>query len=119
MKLFAKFTRKFIKPVTDLYDIESYWFDFIFYFIVSSFLIIYLLNPTLGIVEFIPDFLPLVGNIDELIATLLLIRYGRIFLILLSKKPTTKNFDARIAGDESIEIKPNDDAIELNFSKGD
>ncbi len=34
---------------------------------------IYLINPTLGILEFLPDNLPLVGNIDEATATALLL----------------------------------------------
>ena len=34
--------------------------------------IIYLLNPTLGIFEFLPDNLPFVGNLDEGVATMLI-----------------------------------------------
>ena len=34
---------------------------------------LYLLNPTAGILEFIPDNLPLIGNIDEAGAVLILI----------------------------------------------
>ncbi len=34
--------------------------------------IVYLLNPTAGIIELIPDNLPLVGNLDEAAAALLL-----------------------------------------------
>lgn len=30
--------------------------------------LIYVLNPTLGVVEFIPDNLPIIGNLDEGIA---------------------------------------------------
>lgn len=37
--------------------------------------VIYLLNPTAGIFEWIPDNLPIVGNLDEAAATALLI-YG-------------------------------------------
>jgi len=33
---------------------------------------VYLLNPTAGVLEFIPDNLPLVGNLDEGAAALLL-----------------------------------------------
>lgn len=36
---------------------------------------IYLLNPTAGFIEFLPDALPIVGNIDEAGATMLLL-YG-------------------------------------------
>lgn len=34
--------------------------------------IVYLLNPTAGVFEFIPDNLPLVGNLDESVAAFLL-----------------------------------------------
>ncbi len=36
---------------------------------------IYILNPTAGIIEFIPDNMPLIGNLDEG-AAMLLIWYG-------------------------------------------
>jgi len=39
--------------------------------------VVYLLNPTAGIVEFIPDNLPLIGNIDEGVAAFL-IWYGLV-----------------------------------------
>lgn len=35
--------------------------------------LIYLINPTLGVLEFIPDNLPIVGNLDEATATTLLL----------------------------------------------
>jgi uncharacterized membrane protein YkvA (DUF1232 family) len=35
--------------------------------------VLYLINPTAGIIELIPDNIPLVGNIDEGIATTLII----------------------------------------------
>lgn len=34
--------------------------------------LIYILNPTLGVVEFLPDNLPIVGNLDEGVAFMLL-----------------------------------------------
>jgi uncharacterized membrane protein YkvA (DUF1232 family) len=34
--------------------------------------LIYILNPTLGVFEFIPDNIPLVGNLDEGAAALLI-----------------------------------------------
>ena len=39
--------------------------------------LIYLLNPTGGVVELIPDILPIVGNLDEG-AAMLLIWYGLV-----------------------------------------
>ncbi|HZU87070.1 MAG TPA: hypothetical protein VFF78_06280 [Anaerolineaceae bacterium] len=38
---------------------------------------IYLLNPTLGFFEFLPDNLPFIGNLDEGVATML-IWYGLV-----------------------------------------
>jgi uncharacterized membrane protein YkvA (DUF1232 family) len=35
--------------------------------------VIYLLNPTLGIIEFIPDNLPIIGNLDESVAVMLVL----------------------------------------------
>lgn len=40
---------------------------------------IYLLNFTAGIIEFIPDNLPIIGNIDEGIAGALLVQGWRLF----------------------------------------
>ena len=40
---------------------------------------VYLLNPTLGVFEFIPDNIPLVGNLDEATATMVLIAALRYF----------------------------------------
>jgi hypothetical protein len=41
--------------------------------------IVYLLNPTAGVIEFIPDNIPLIGNIDESVAAFL-IWYGLVEL---------------------------------------
>jgi hypothetical protein len=46
---------------------------------------IYLVNPTAGIVEFIPDVLPFVGNIDEGTATLIIISVLRYYGLDLSR----------------------------------
>ena len=35
---------------------------------------LYLLNPGMGVFEFLPDNLPIIGNIDETIAALILLR---------------------------------------------
>lgn len=39
--------------------------------------VVYLLNPTLGIFEFLPDNLPFIGNLDEGVATML-VWYGLV-----------------------------------------
>ncbi len=41
---------------------------------IAAILVIYLINPTAGFVELLPDNLPLFGNLDEATATLLLLR---------------------------------------------
>lgn len=40
---------------------------------------IYLLNPTAGVFEFIPDNIPLVGNLDDATATMVLLAALRFF----------------------------------------
>lgn len=39
----------------------------------SGLAVVYILNPTFGAFEFIPDALPMVGNLDEATATAILI----------------------------------------------
>lgn len=46
---------------------------------------LYLLNPTFGLFEFIPDALPVVGNLDEATATLLVLNALRYFGLDLSR----------------------------------
>ncbi len=52
---------------------------------------IYLVNPTFGVFEFLPDNLPLVGNIDEATATMVLLGVLRYFGLdltnLFAKRP--------------------------------
>lgn len=43
------------------------------YIIIMALMVAYLLNFTLGIIELIPDNAPLIGNIDEFIASVLLL----------------------------------------------
>lgn len=47
--------------------------------------LLYLLNPTLGLFEFIPDVTPIIGNIDEAGATLLLLNVFRYYGINLDR----------------------------------
>ena len=46
---------------------------------------LYLLNPTLGLFEFIPDALPVIGNIDEAGATLIILNALRYYGINLDR----------------------------------
>ena len=41
--------------------------------------LLYILNPTMGVFEFIPDNIPLIGNLDEATATMVLIAALRYF----------------------------------------
>lgn len=47
--------------------------------------VLYLINPTAGILEFIPDNLPVVGNIDEAGATLILLNTLRHYGLDLTR----------------------------------
>ena len=47
--------------------------------------LVYLLNPTAGIIEFIPDNIPFIGNIDEGVAAIAL-WYGVLELLSSKKK---------------------------------
>jgi hypothetical protein len=47
--------------------------------------VIYLINPTAGFLEFIPDNLPIVGNIDEGTASLIIISVLRYYGLDLSR----------------------------------
>jgi hypothetical protein len=40
---------------------------------------LYLINPTAGVIELIPDLAPVIGNLDEATATLLLINVFRYY----------------------------------------
>ena len=64
--------------------------------------LIYLLNPTLGIIEFIPDNLPIIGNLDESVAVMLVLA-GIVELLEGKKyrKPKGEN--------ENPEPEPKDD----------
>lgn len=41
--------------------------------------LVYLLNPTMGVFELLPDNLPFIGNLDEATATMVLIAALRYF----------------------------------------
>ena len=49
-------------------------------FALAVFGLIYVLNPTMGVFELLPDNLPIIGNLDEGLAYLLLM-YGIIELV--------------------------------------
>ncbi len=47
--------------------------------------LIYLLNPTAGLLEFIPDVIPVIGNLDEAAAVLILVNTAAYYGIDLSR----------------------------------
>jgi len=49
-------------------------------FVLSALGFLYILNPTFGLIEFIPDNLPIIGNLDEGVA-FLLVMYGVLELM--------------------------------------
>ncbi len=61
--------------------------------------LIYLVNPTAGILELIPDNFPLVGNLDEAGATIILVNtlayYGLDFSKLLGSRNKTPDLYKR------------------------
>lgn len=59
--------------------------------------VLYLINPTMGVFEFIPDNLPFVGNLDEVGATALLIMCFRYFGCDI-----TKLFDRKPKDDDDV-----------------
>ncbi len=48
--------------------------------VLSAFGFLYILNPTFGLIEFIPDNLPIIGNLDEGVA-FMLVMYGVLELM--------------------------------------
>ncbi len=47
--------------------------------------VVYLINPTAGFLEFLPDNLPLIGNLDEATATLIVVSALRYYGVDLSR----------------------------------
>ncbi|WP_127716863.1 DUF1232 domain-containing protein [Halobacteriovorax sp. HLS] len=47
--------------------------------------LIYILNPTAGVIELIPDNIPLIGNLDEALAVVLVLGALRHFGIDITK----------------------------------
>ncbi len=65
--------------------------------------LIYILNPTLGVLEFIPDNLPIIGNLDESVAVMLIL--AGIVEALEGKKYRRTKQDESIPADEQNIIK--------------
>lgn len=56
---------------------------------------LYLVFPSFGVFEFLPDYIPFIGNVDEATATMVLLaalRYHGMDLTNLFRKRTTVDF---------------------------
>lgn len=80
--------------------------------VVGVIAVIYLLNPTAGILEFLPDNLPVVGNLDEAAAVAILVNTFAYYGIDTSrlygrKKPVRKvrRIISTVDGEEIEEIE--------------
>jgi hypothetical protein len=60
-------------------------FKEMFVILIGVLAFIYLINPTAGVFEFIPDVIPVIGNIDEGTASLILISVLRYYGLDLSR----------------------------------
>lgn len=70
--------------------------------------LLYLLNPTGGIIEFIPDNFPVIGNLDEAAATTILIAALAYFGLDVTRLFGKASVDAA----EEYKAKKSDDIIE-------
>jgi len=67
--------------------------------------VIYILNPTLGILEFLPDNLPIIGNLDESVAVMLVL--AGIVEALEGKKHRKPNKESeKDSNKDMIDIEP-------------
>lgn len=70
-------------------------FKSVFVAILGAVSLVYLLNPTLGVFELIPDNFPVVGNLDEATATAVLLaslaHFGLDFRGLFGKRKESVN----------------------------
>jgi uncharacterized membrane protein YkvA (DUF1232 family) len=62
---------KFIKAITE--PLSKYGLPSWLVYAIAAFGGVYLLNPTFGILEFLPDNLPIVGNMDEGVAVMMIL----------------------------------------------
>ena len=74
----------------------------------SAISVIYILNPTLGILELIPDNLPIIGNLDESVAVMMIL--SGIVEALEGKKyrPAEKDSSSKAENINLNQDDPND-----------
>ncbi len=61
----------FVKTLSE--PLSKYGWPAWLVYTLAIFGLIYLLNPTFGVFEFIPDNLPIIGNLDESVAVMLVL----------------------------------------------
>ena len=64
-------TSRFVKALSE--PLSKYGWPTWLVYLLAVIGAIYILNPTLGILEFIPDNLPIIGNLDESVAVMLIL----------------------------------------------
>lgn len=67
--------------------------------------VLYILNPTLGLLEFIPDNLPIIGNLDESVAVMLVLA-GIVEALEGKKYQKPKKNIEKDSSKEIVEIQP-------------
>ena len=84
-----KETSGFVKALSE--PLSKYGWPSWLVYLLAVIGLIYILNPTLGILEFIPDNLPIIGNLDESVAVMLIL--AGVIEILEGKHPRKKPVD--------------------------
>ncbi|MCC5945848.1 MAG: DUF1232 domain-containing protein [Bernardetiaceae bacterium] len=79
---------------------------------------LYLLNPTFGFLELIPDNIPIIGNLDEGAAAILFVAALREFGIDLSGAFTGRSGNNKKIEPTQKEIKPHKDDKKSDGNEG-
>lgn len=70
-------TRVFTGDTGEAADAPPGWFELVIFIILGAAATLYLIFPTAGLIEFIPDAIPIVGNLDELVASVVIFAMTR------------------------------------------
>ena len=80
-------TSGFVKALSE--PLSKYGWPTWLVYILAVIGLVYILNPTFGVFEFIPDNLPIIGNLDESVAVMLIL--AGIVEALEGKHPRKKS----------------------------
>ncbi len=83
-------------------------------YVLSGIGLIYILNPSLGILEIIPDIIPIIGNLDESIAVMLVLA-GIVEALEGKKYRQLKKKPQMDSSKEIIEPDRQDKSADLNL----